>query len=291
MACLRGLAVIRSPQKRVAPFPHTAPGPVTSFVENLQPTTTFSQWILKHNLSSLQRTMAATTSSSPAAAAPIFLCGPKCKQGYKPYMDRKKTEIAIYHVKRFFQKLLFESLNLQRVSAPIVVQAGLGINDDLNGIEAPVSFIVKDMQQEVQVVQSLAKWKRLALAKYHFTEFEGLFTDMNALRPDETLDNLHSIYVDQWDWERVINQECRSLSYLKETVKRIYTVLRATEQFICSLYPELPSWLPENITFVHTEELEQMYPSEWAHTFFSSPPPLSPCVIVCECVRVFVSLC
>lgn len=181
---------------------------------------------------------------------------------YSPVLDIRETEKAIKSIKLTFQDKLAETLNLQRVSAPIIVPARSGINDYLNGVEKPVSFKIKDMNGEQgEVVQSLAKWKRKALADYAFKPGEGLYTDMNALRPDETLDNLHSVYVDQWDWERVMHDTDRSLSYLKETVRHIYQTIRDMEQTVCDSYPSLPGpVLPDTIYFVHTEELEADYP-------------------------------
>jgi aspartate--ammonia ligase len=182
---------------------------------------------------------------------------------YSPFLNIRDTEKAIKSIKLSFQNKLGEALNLQRVSAPIIVSARSGINDYLNGVEQPVSFQIRDMNGERgEVVQSLAKWKRKALADYDFRPGEGLYTDMNALRPDETLDNLHSIYVDQWDWERVMGEGERNLVFLKKIVRRIYQAIRETEQSVCETYPALPGpFLPEEITFVHSEELEQMYPN------------------------------
>jgi len=182
--------------------------------------------------------------------------------GYKPLLSLKETEAAIRGIKEFFQVVFPVELNLDRVTAPLFVQAGTGINDDLNGIEKPVSFNIKNMNNlEVQIVQSLAKWKRMMLADYGYSVGEGIYTDMNAIRPDEILDNLHSIYVDQWDWERVISEEERSLDFLKNTVRRIYRILRQTEKFICKEYTSIKPLLPEEITFIHSEELGEKYPS------------------------------
>ncbi|NQT26051.1 aspartate--ammonia ligase [candidate division KSB1 bacterium] len=183
-------------------------------------------------------------------------------EGYSPVLNIRDTEKAIKSIKLCFQDKLGNALNLQRVSAPIVVSARSGINDYLNGVEQPVSFQIKDMDGERgEVVQSLAKWKRKALADYDFESGEGLYTDMNALRPDEVLDNMHSIYVDQWDWERVMSADERNLTFLKDIVSRIYQAIREIEQTVCKEYPVLPEpILPEDITFIHTEELEEMYP-------------------------------
>ena len=180
---------------------------------------------------------------------------------YEPPLDLEETERAIKLTKDFFQTNLAKQLNLKRVTAPLFVRAGTGINDDLNGIERPVSFRVRgDGGAEVEIVQSLAKWKRMILADYRFRHGEGLYTDMNAIRPDEQLDNLHSIYVDQWDWERVISKEERTLAFLRQVVTRIYSVIMRTEQFICGEYPQIRPFLPDEITFVHSEELEERYP-------------------------------
>ncbi|MFP4364024.1 MAG: aspartate--ammonia ligase [Spirochaetia bacterium] len=177
-------------------------------------------------------------------------------------MDLLRTEQAIHFIKRTFQDTLAEKLSLHRVSAPLFVDVASGIQDNLNGIERPVSFEVLQVpSREYQIVQSLAKWKRLALSMYDIAPGEGIYTDMNALRPDE--DNLHtaihSIYVDQWDWEKVMKDSHRDLDFLKNTVKTIYSVLRETEQGVVKKFNTKP-FLPEEITFIHTEELMQMYP-------------------------------
>jgi len=182
-------------------------------------------------------------------------------EGYKPLLKRREVESAIKNIKDFFQAGLADALNLTRVTAPLFVRAGTGINDDLNGLERPVSFRVKgDSDAEVEMVQSLAKWKRLALARYGFGPGEGLYTDMNAVRPDEVLDNLHSIYVDQWDWEKVITPAERSLDILKAAVRAIYQVIRQTESHIASRYPQIHPVLPDEIVFLTTEELADRYP-------------------------------
>jgi aspartate--ammonia ligase len=173
----------------------------------------------------------------------------------------KETEEAIKLVKDYFEVELANQLNLQRVSAPLFVESGTGINDDLNGIERPVSFDMKNISEvEAEIVQSLAKWKRMALARYGFVQGSGLYTDMNAIRRDEVLDNLHSIYVDQWDWERVISKEERNLDFLKNTVRKIYEVLKETEMVVYKKFPELQPFLRDEITFVHSEELQERYP-------------------------------
>lgn len=182
-------------------------------------------------------------------------------KNYQSKLDVKETEKAINMVKDFFQLNLAEALNLRRVTAPLFVKAGTGINDDLNGVERPISFNIKNMSNtEAEIVQSLAKWKRLTLASLKISLGEGIYTDMNAIRPDEILDNLHSLYVDQWDWERVISKEERNLEFLKCIVKKIYRVMKKTEYFIYKHYPKIKPVLPEKILFVHSEELEKRYP-------------------------------
>lgn len=180
---------------------------------------------------------------------------------YRSHLDLKETEKAIKMIKDFFQVNLSSELKLRRVTAPLFVQQGTGINDDLNGIERPVSFPVKDMEGiTAEIVHSLAKWKRMMLADYEITNGYGIYTDMNALRPDEELDNLHSIYVDQWDWEKIIVKNERNLDYLKNVVNRIYSVMKRTEYIVYENHQEIEPILPEEITFVHTEELEAEYP-------------------------------
>lgn len=181
---------------------------------------------------------------------------------YEPFLDAMKTEKAIKLIKDFFQANLAEALNLRRVTAPLFVKAGTGINDNLNGVEKPVSFDIKDMDNTTaEIVQSLAKWKRMALAQLSIHQGQGIYTDMNAIRPDETLDNLHSLYVDQWDWERVIAKKDRNLEFLKYIVKQIYLVMRRTEFYIHAHYTEIKPTLPEEITFIHSLELEKRYPA------------------------------
>jgi len=182
-------------------------------------------------------------------------------KNYRSILDVKETEKAIKTIKDFFQINLAEALNLRRVTAPLFVKAGTGINDDLNGVELPISFSIKNMSNtKAEIVQSLAKWKRLTLANLKISLGEGIYTDMNAIRPDEILDNLHSLYVDQWDWERVISEEERNLEFLKCIVKKIYQVMKKTEYFIYKHYPKIKPILPEEIFFVHSEELEKRYP-------------------------------
>ncbi len=180
---------------------------------------------------------------------------------YKALLDVKQTEQGIKLIKEFFQQNLSTELRLRRVTAPLFVLKGLGINDDLNGVERAVTFPVKDLQDaQAEVVHSLAKWKRLTLGEYGIEAGYGIYTDMNAIRADEELDNLHSLYVDQWDWEAVITKEQRTLAYLKDTVQRIYAAIRRTEYLTCETYPQIKPFLPEKISFVHSEELLQMYP-------------------------------
>ena len=182
-------------------------------------------------------------------------------QGYEQLLDVRQTEQGIKRIKDFFQANLSTELRLRRVTAPLFVLRGLGINDDLNGVERPVSFPIKDLNDSVaEVVHSLAKWKRLTLGEYHVEPGYGIYTDMNAIRADEELDNLHSLYVDQWDWEAVITREQRTVAYLKNVVERIYAAIRRTEYLTCETYPQLKPFLPETITFVHSEDLLKMYP-------------------------------
>lgn len=181
---------------------------------------------------------------------------------YSSLLDLRETEKAIKIVKDFFQDNLADTLNLKRVTAPLFVKAGSGINDDLNGIEKPVSFKVKDIGGEkVEIVQSLAKWKRLALAQLQIYPGEGIYTDMNAIRPDETLDSIHSIYVDQWDWEQTILESDRHIEFLIKTVKKIYRILKRTERKLFNKYPEIGMHLPDEIKFIHSEELLKKYPT------------------------------
>jgi len=181
--------------------------------------------------------------------------------GYTQLLNPVQTEHGIKLIKDFFQSNLATALRLQRVTAPLFVLHGLGINDDLNGVERPVSFPIKDMNEEVaEVVHSLAKWKRLMLAEYHVKPGYGIYTDMNAIRGDEELDNLHSLYVDQWDWERTIAEENRNLEYLKKIVRSIYAAMLRTEYLVCENYPQIKPFLPEDIFFINSEELLQMYP-------------------------------
>lgn len=185
----------------------------------------------------------------------------KIPAGYQSKLDLLQTEQAIKKVKDYFESNLAEELNLIRVSAPILVKEGNGINDNLNGVERIVSFDALDVKDtQIQVVQSLAKWKRLALAKYGIGLGKGLYTDMNAIRRDEILSNLHSLYVDQWDWEKVITKEQRNVQILQAEVRKIYNVLRSTEIYLNDFFPELKPSLPLNIHFITTQELEDQYP-------------------------------
>ena len=181
--------------------------------------------------------------------------------GYRSALDVKQTETAIKQVKDFFQLNLSTELRLRRVTAPLFLEKGTGINDDLNGVERPVSFRVKDIGVEAEIVQSLAKWKRVALADYGIEPGYGLYTDMNAIRPDETLDNIHSLYVDQWDWERVITKEERTLAFLTHIVEKIYSVIVRTEYWISEMYRGIEPFLPDAISIVHAEELRSRWPT------------------------------
>ena len=182
--------------------------------------------------------------------------------GYKNLLGSvENTEKAIKSVKDMFQDNLSAQLALLRVTAPMVVLSGTGLNDDLNGVERPVSFPIKSLsEQKAEVVHSLAKWKRVKLAELGTVPGRGIYTDMNALRPDEDLDNIHSIYVDQWDWEKVIRPEDRNLAFLKRTVLRIYEAVKVTENKLYVEFPQLVPHLPDEICFIHAEELRQRYP-------------------------------
>ncbi len=180
---------------------------------------------------------------------------------YRPTLMPETTEQAIQLLKKSFQEKLTKGLNLRRVTAPLFVLKGTGINDDLNGVERAVTFPIKCMDdRKAEVVHSLAKWKRMKLGAYRIPAGYGLYTDMNAIRSDEDLDNLHSLYVDQWDWEQTIQAKDRTLDFLKKTVRRIYTQLREIEQIVYETYPHITPSLPADITFIHSEELLQMYP-------------------------------
>lgn len=184
-------------------------------------------------------------------------------EGYRSPQPIKETEIAIKEVKDYFERALASALNLTRVSAPLFVKPESGLNDNLNGVERPVTFGIKEQDDaEVEIVHSLAKWKRLALREYGFKVGEGLYTDMTAIRRDEETDNIHSIYVDQWDWERIIDKSERNEGTLKETVFRIYMAIKQTEYYICGKYHFMDPFLPNEITFITTQELEDMYPDK-----------------------------
>ncbi|HZJ82436.1 MAG TPA: aspartate--ammonia ligase [Clostridia bacterium] len=179
---------------------------------------------------------------------------------YISKLNIRQTVAAIKFLKDYFEKALATNLNLTRVSAPLFVRPETGLNDNLSGVERPVSFHVKDIGGRAEIVHSLAKWKRFALKRYDFHEGEGLYTDMNAIRRDEDLGNLHSIYVDQWDWEIVLSKDQRNIPRLKTIVKDIYKTFKQAEEYICGLYPALESFLPHEITFITSQELEDLYP-------------------------------
>lgn len=182
-------------------------------------------------------------------------------KNYKSLLSLEETEKAIAEIKDFFQTYLSAQLKLRRVTAPLFLESGTGLNDDLNGIEKPVSFVPAGMGgATAEIVQSLAKWKRMMLGDYKIDLGYGLYTDMNAIRPDEDPDNLHSYYVDQWDWEMAIPEENRSIDFLKRIVNKIYATLLATEFLVYESYPEIKPILPEEITFIQAEELVKKYP-------------------------------
>lgn len=183
-------------------------------------------------------------------------------ENYSPLIDLKQTELGIKHIKDFFQSNLSSELRLRRVTAPLFVEKGTGINDDLTGVERPVQFPIKDMDNiSAEIVHSLAKWKRLTLADYQIEKGYGIYTDMNAIRADEELGNMHSLYVDQWDWELVIDESERNVLFLKEIVTRIYDAMLRTEYMVYELFPSIKPILPKKLTFIHAEELLQKYPS------------------------------
>lgn len=183
-------------------------------------------------------------------------------KNYTNFLSVKETEKAIVLIKNFFQLSLSTELNLTRVTAPLFVPSGTGLNDDLNGVERPVSFNVKDMnEQKMEIVHSLAKWKRVKVTEMGLQTGFGIYTDMNAIRADEELDNVHSLYVDQWDWEQAIDPKTmRNLDYLKKVVTKIYSCLKRTEFYLYDEYSQIMPFLPEEITFIHAEELLQLYP-------------------------------
>lgn len=181
--------------------------------------------------------------------------------GYKPLLDLQQTELGISKIKDFFQANLSSELRLRRVTAPLFVLRGTGINDDLNGTERAVNFPIMDMGDvRAEVVHSLAKWKRLTLADYGIENGYGIYTDMNAIRADEELGNLHSLYVDQWDWERVMSAEERNVEFLKNVVRKIYASFLRTEYLVSESFPQIKPCLPLEITFIHAEELRLLYP-------------------------------
>ncbi len=182
---------------------------------------------------------------------------------YKSALNLYDTQVGIKTVKDFFQNLLAEKLHLLRVSAPLFVDPNSGLNDNLNGVERPVSFGIKEQgDAQAEIVHSLAKWKRMALDEYGFSHGEGLYTDMSAVRRDEVTDNIHSIYVDQWDWEKIISREERCPEYLMDTVKSVYKVLRKTEKYMAIQYDYIDEILPHDIFFITTQELEDLYPDK-----------------------------
>jgi len=183
-------------------------------------------------------------------------------KNYKALIDLKQTEQGIKQIKEFFQLSLSAELRLRRVTAPLFVLSGTGINDNLSGRERPVSFHIKDLNdQNAEIVHSLAKWKRLTLAEYNIESGYGIYTDMNAIRADEELGNLHSLYVDQWDWELSMERKNRNIEFLKNIVRRIYGAIRQTEYLVFEQFPNISPCLPEKITFIHSEELLKKYPN------------------------------
>lgn len=181
---------------------------------------------------------------------------------YNPVLNTRDTEIAIKLVKDFFERELARQLNLTRVSAPIMVTPQSGLNDNLNGVERPVDFDILETGERAEIVHSLAKWKRMALKTYGFAPGEGLYTDMNAIRRDEITDNIHSIFVDQWDWERILTPQERDEATLRAIVEKIYETLQATEDHVCAHYPHITPELPKRIAFVTTQELEDRFPDK-----------------------------
>ena len=182
-------------------------------------------------------------------------------ENYQPALSLHDTQVGIKTVKDFFQKTLSDRLNLLRVSAPLFVDPSSGLNDNLNGVERPVTFDIKESpDQKAEIVHSLAKWKRYALKKYGFAHGEGLYTDMVAIRRDEDTDNIHSIYVDQWDWEKIITREERNVDTLKDVVRTVYSALKKTEKYMAIQYDYIEEILPKDIFFITSQELEDMYP-------------------------------
>ena len=183
-------------------------------------------------------------------------------KGYKSALSLYDTQVGIKTVKDFFQTSLAYELDLRRVSAPLFVEPSSGLNDNLNGVERPVGFDIKEDGKDAEVVHSLAKWKRYALGRYGFKEGEGLYTDMVAIRRDEETDNLHSIYVDQWDWEKIISKKDRTVDTLKDTVKHIYSALKKTEKYMAIQFDYIEEFLPKDIYFITAQELLDMYPND-----------------------------
>lgn len=182
---------------------------------------------------------------------------------YDPHLSVRETQEAIKYIRDTFQKEFGKEMNLERISAPLFVEKSSGLNDNLNGVERPVGFDIAGLpEEEIEVVQSLAKWKRMALKRYGFQPGEGLYTNMNAIRRDEELDNLHSCYVDQWDWEKVITKEDRTIETLKETVKNIFKIIKHMEHEVWYKYPQAVKRLPDQVTFITSEELEERYPDQ-----------------------------
>ena len=189
---------------------------------------------------------------------PLFI-----PEDYTAKLAPETMEQAITYLKEIFPDMLARRLRLRRVTAPLFVLSGTGINDDLNGVERAVSFPIRDLgDRRAEVVHSLAKWKRVTLADYNIEPGYGIYTDMNAIRADEELGNLHSLYVDQWDWERVITPEQRTVDFLKSIVTRIYSAMRRTEYMICEVYPQISSFLPHDVHFIHSQDLLDMYPDK-----------------------------
>ena len=182
-------------------------------------------------------------------------------EGYAPILDLYQTQTAIGDLKQSFQRELATALNLKRATAPLFVDPASGLNDNLNGVERPVSYDIKGVDTVAEVVQSLAKWKRMALMRYGFAPGEGIYTDMNAIRRDEDLDNLHSVYTDQWDWEKVITREQRNIETLKNTVRAIVAAVSYTNDAIKAKFPQLSCRIERDVFFVTAQELEDMYPS------------------------------
>ena len=186
-------------------------------------------------------------------------------EGYKSALTLRETQHAIKYIKDVFQQALSFALTLDRVSAPLIVKKGSGINDDLNGVERKVDFTIKEIDGEGEVVQSLAKWKRMALYRYGYKPGEGIYTDMNAIRRDDDTDNTHSIFVDQWDWEKVITREDRNIQFLKETVTSVVKAIAYTKRKVSLRYPQISGQICEKPYFITTQELEDRYPDKTGH--------------------------